>query len=58
MINLEKLFKEETGLDTTYSKKSYMYPGRYNTYYEDYYVEWLEEKLEKYMGNKNEMDIG
>jgi len=43
----EGLYKQETGNDATITVESYHSPGRYNTYYEDDYVEWLESKLRK-----------
>ncbi len=44
MTDLEALYKKETGNDASYTKTDEWNASRTHTWYNDSYVDWLEEK--------------
>lgn len=48
MIDWEIEYKKETGKEASYTKEDPNNCNRSHTWYWDEYIEWLEEKLDKY----------
>ncbi len=46
-MDIEAIYKEETGQDASYTCQDEWNAGRTHSYYYDDYVDWLEEKVEK-----------
>lgn len=54
MKELEERYKKETGKDAIYEMESRYNAGRYDDYYYDDYVLWLEELIEKLTKDNDE----